>query len=148
MDLIREGIAAAREFGLAFSGPGMLGILARISPDCAEQDRAPTEGEAVIAAGCAGHKQLYFCRDAAEVMLRRGDRARARRYADPLEGFCKDEPLAWSRFYVARTLALANRAEGLRDDETSAALGSLRDEAARIGLSAALPAIDWALVPS
>ena len=123
----------------------MLGILGRVTTDPGEQDGALAEAEQVIAEGCVGHNQLYFYRDAIEVMAGRGDWERVERYADALAAFTAAEPLPWSDYFAARGRALAAWARGARDDAVMAELRRLHAEADRVGLAAALPALERAL---
>lgn len=146
--MARSAIAKAREGGLSFGGPRILGILARISDDADERASALAEGERVIAAGCVGHNQLYFYRHAIDVALE--DRAwdEADRYADALEAFAGTEPLPWTRFFAARGRAMARRGRGADDPALMAALARLREEAEAVRLAAALPGLDQALAPA
>jgi hypothetical protein len=142
---IRTSIAAARELSFSFGGPRMLGHLSRITKDTKEQDDALAEAEAIIQSGCVGHNQPFFFRDAIEVMLDRGDWNDVSRYADALAAFPPSETLPWSEYYSARARGLTAWEQGARDDEAVATLNRLRDEAQRIGLVSAVPAIDRAL---
>ena len=142
---IEKAIAGARELGMSFGGPRMLGHLLRISQDQNVQDRAIAEAEDIIAGGCVGHNQPFFYRDAIEVMLKRGDWAQVERYADALEIFAQKEALPWTDFYVARARALNSWAQAPRDSDCSKALKAVRDDALRIGLQSAVPALDEAL---
>ncbi|MGF1561880.1 MAG: adenylate/guanylate cyclase domain-containing protein [Geminicoccaceae bacterium] len=141
----RQALANARDLGLSFGGPRILGILARISDDPEEQDRALAEAEQLIAGGCVGHNQLYFYRDAIDVALARRQWDRADRFADKLAAFSAAEPLPWSDYFSARGRALATWGRGALDAETLAELKRLRAQTERIGLPLALPGIDQAL---
>ena len=135
---IEKAIAGARELGMSFGGPRMLGHLLLISQDQNVQDRAIAEAEDIIAGGCVGHNQPFFYRDAIEVMLKRGDWAQVERYADALEIFAQKEALPWTDFYVARARALNSWAQARRDSVCSKALKAVRDDALRKGLRAAV----------
>lgn len=141
----REAISLARQLGLSFGGPRMLGILARVTTDPGEQDDALADAERVMAEGCVGHNQLYFYRDAIEVTAGREDWARVERYADALAAFTAAEPLPWSDYFAARGRALAASARGACREGLAEELRRLHDEGARIGLTAALPALVNAL---
>jgi hypothetical protein len=123
----------------------LLGLLATISPDRGEQDAALAEGEALIAEGCVGHNQLYFYRSAIEAMLVRGDWEELERFAQALDDYATAEPLSWSRFFTARGRALADFAQGRRDNALIETLQGLRRTAVECGLNTALPALDDAL---
>ena len=142
---VKAAIAGARELGLAFGGPRMLGHLARITEDPVEADRAIAEANAVIEGGCVGHNHFFFYRDALEVMIDRGDWDEVIRYADALAGFPPGEVQPWSDYYSSRARALTNWGLGASGEEVLSALKHLRDEASRIGLIVALPALENAL---
>jgi len=141
----RAGVEAARETGASFEGARVLGILARITRDLAEQDAALAEAEEIIAGGCVGHNQLHFYRCALEVGLIRKDWDMVERYAQTFSGFTAAEPLPWSTYFVARARALAAWGQGRRDDDLRAELEGLRAETLRVGLIGGLPAIERAL---
>ena len=142
---VRAAIAGARKLGLAFGGPRMLGHLARITDDPIEADRAIAEANAIIKGGCVGHNHFFFYRDALEVMIGRDDWDKVVRYADALADFPPGEMQPWSNYYSSRARALANWGLGARGEEVLSALTHFRDEASRIGLIVALPALDRAL---
>ncbi len=54
-------------------------------------------------------------------------------------------PLRWTDFFIARGRALAAFGRGGRDAATIEELRRLRDEAERIGLTTALPALEEVL---
>lgn len=145
LSMIRTTITAARELGFSFGGPRMLGHLSRVTKNFAEQDRALEEAEAIIQSGCVGHNQPFFYRDAIEVMVDRGDWDEVNRYADALAAFPSGETLPWSEFYAARARGLAAWGQGRRNNDAMAKLTKSAEEAQRIGLSSAIPAIKRAL---
>ena len=104
------------------------------------------EAERIIAAGCVGNNQPHFYRDAIEVSLQRKEWNEVERYADAFGDFAASEPLPWSVFFIARGRALAAVARGRRDETTIDELRRLRDEAERVGLKDALPALEEALL--
>ena len=142
---INQAIAEARGLGLSFGGPRMLGHLIRITNDRETQDQAIKEAEDIIAAGCVGHNQPFFYRDAIEVMLQREDWEQVEKHAAALEAFAEQEALPWSDFYVARARALAACHITPDAHETPAILTRLQQEAVGYGLQSALPAIEQAL---
>ena len=103
------------------------------------------EAEAIILAGCVGHNQPWFYVDAIQAMLDLEDWDGVEHYARLLEEFTHVEPLAWCDLYVARGRVLAACAQGHRDGAILAELSRLRDEAVRLDILVALPAIDRAL---
>lgn len=142
---IDQAIAGARELGLSFGGPRMLGHLIRITRDTERQDHAIAEAETIIAKGCVGHNQPFFYRDAIEAMVQRGEWEEVQRHADALEAFSAQEALPWSDFYVARARALAARGMGSASAKNTSILNEIRSDALRFGLQSALPALDRAL---
>jgi hypothetical protein len=62
-----------------------------------------------------------------------------------LEAFTSIEPLPRTDFFIARGRALAAFGRGNRKDAAMQELRRLSDEAERIGLKIALPALDEAL---
>ena len=142
---INQAIAGARELGMSFGGPRMLGHLIRATKDTSAQDEAIAEAEEIIAGGCVGHNQPFFYRDAIEVMVQRQDWAQVQRHADSLEAFSAQERLPWSDFYVARARALASWNSGGRTADSKTILQKLRNDALAFGLQSSIPAIDQAL---
>ncbi len=62
-----------------------------------------------------------------------------------MEAFTRNEPLPRTDFFIARGRALAAFGRGSRDDKTMQELKRLRDEAGRVGLKLAIPALETAL---
>ena len=67
------------------------------------------------------------------------------RYADALAVYTREEPLPLTDFIITRGRTLAAHGQGGSTIEIRAELRSLRDEAVRAGLLAAVPAIEQAL---
>jgi hypothetical protein len=130
---------------MSFIGAPILSALALATDDGEERAAALAEGAAVLRAGSPSHNHFWFHRDAMEVALVLSEWEDAERHATALEDYTRAEPLPWSDFYVARGRALAAHGRGRRDDVTLAELRRLRDEAERVGLRVALPALDQAL---
>ena len=80
-----------------------------------------------------------------ETKLRIGDWEAVDGYATALEDYTRDEPLWPTDYFIARGRALAKFGRGNRDDATRSELKRLRDDADRIGLGCALPALEEAL---
>lgn len=143
--LMRQALEIARETGITFVGPWVLGTLARVSDRPEERQSALDEGEEILKQDCVGHNYIAFYRDAIEVSLTAADWAGTERYAAALAAYNAAEPLPWSDFFIARGQALAAHGRGLRDQATMHELGRLKDEATRIGLGPAIPALEAAL---
>ncbi len=150
LELIRKTIAILRETesGMRFEGARSLGSLALFTPDPERRRAALDEGEELLRLGATGHNYLWFYRDAMEVCLQDHEWDSVERYAKALEDYTSAEPLPWSNFFIARGRALVSFGIGRRDEESVQELRRSRDEAKRIGLRNALPALEKALVSS
>ena len=73
------------------------------------------------------------------------DAGAPRAYLAAAQDYTRPEPLPWCDFFIARGRALAVFGRGERNPEILAELQRLRDEAERVGLKTALPALDEAL---
>jgi tetratricopeptide (TPR) repeat protein len=146
LELLRNVMKISRDTGVGFAGPRVLGTLAMATRDPEERQQALQDGEDILRSGAVGHNHFLFYRDAIEASLSAGDRDGAKRYAAALEDYTRPEPLPWTDFFIARGRALAAFGRGDRHEATTAALERLRDEAERLGLVIALPAIERALV--
>ncbi len=80
-----------------------------------------------------------------EACLNIGDWERVNLYAAALEDYTREEPLPMTDFFIARGRTLAAFGRGNREDPTMQELQCLRDEAERVGLKLALPALEAAL---
>ena len=135
-------VRISRETGMGFLGPFALGALALASNDPAARRTALEEAEALLGAGAVSHNHLLFPRDAVEAYLEAENWDGIERTAAELEEYTRREPLPFAAFYIARARALA--ASG-RNRPDPAALDRLRDEAERLRILVALPAIESAL---
>jgi hypothetical protein len=106
---------------------------------------ALAEGGAVVHAGCLAHNVLWFRRDAIEAALNAREWEVAERHAAALEEYTRAEPLPWSDFFIARGRALATHGRGEGAAGLTVELIRLRDEAERVGLRSALPALEAVL---
>ncbi len=145
LELLDQALEISRETGLGFVGPRVLGTIALVTEDPERRRSALEEGESILRSGAVSHNHFWFYRDAMEVSLRMGDWGEVERYATALEDYTRPEPLPWCDFFIARGRALAAFGSGQRNPEILAELQRLRDEANRVGLKTALPAVDEAL---
>ncbi len=143
--MLEQAYAIARETSITFAGPSILGKLARQTDDPTVRRRALQEGEELLRQGCAGHCHFNFYRDAIEAMLMTGNWDEAERYATALEDYTSAEPFPLADFVIARGRALAAHGRGSRDPALLQELQRLHDEALRIGLMIAVPALEQAL---
>lgn len=146
--ILKEAQEMSGEVGHGFSGPRIAGELARNLHDEQAKRAALVDGERMLAAGSVAHNHFFFYPDAIEVSLDIHDWDGAERYATALEDFCVDEPLPWCDFFVNRGRILAACGRGERQRGLVADLERLRDEANKVGLATALPALDEALSSS
>ena len=141
-----EAASITREVGRAFNAGRIFGALAWVmAGDAAVREAALDEGEAALREGSVSHNYFWFYRFAIDALLSANDWGRVERYAAALEEYTRDEPLEWTDFYIARGRALAAFGRGKRDDATVKEVQRLRDEADRVGLESALPALEDAL---
>ncbi len=145
LDLLRKAITISRETGIGYCGARVLGVIALATDDPDERKRAIEEGEAILRSGAIAHNHFWFYREVMEAALNLGDWSVATSYAQALEDFTRAEPLPWTDFFIARGRALTAFGRGGRDAATIDKLRRLRDEAERVGLTTALPALDEAL---
>jgi len=145
IERVEEAIAIGRESGITYSGPWALGVLAMITRDPAQRRRALKEGELILRQECVSHNYFWFYRNAMEACLESGEWEEVERFAAALEAYTRAEPLPWTDFVIARGRTLATSGRGGRDAATIDELRRLRDEAERIGLTTALPALEVAL---
>jgi tetratricopeptide (TPR) repeat protein len=146
--LVERSVELARETGLSFAGPSGLGALALTTDDVDVRRKALIEGEALLRAGCVAHNHFRFCRDAIDATLGVGDWHGAEHFAAVLADFTRPEPLGWTEFYIARGRALAAYGRGRRDHPIMAEIQRLAEDARRVGLRLALPALERALASS
>jgi class 3 adenylate cyclase/tetratricopeptide (TPR) repeat protein len=148
-----EALSFARKsFDVAQSGERMrrldaLSVLALVTEDIDQRERALDEGGALIRRGAReGAGCLWFYRDAMEGALGRADWEAAERHALALETLTRPERLVWADFCIARARALA--VLGRITNPTAGAiqeLHRLRNEGERMGYRTGLAAIEQAL---
>jgi tetratricopeptide (TPR) repeat protein len=145
IDQAAETIANALEIveriGASFNGPRVLGVLVRQQREASARRDAFAGAERAIAAGCVGHNQYYFYRDAIEASLEAKDWSEAERYASALGSFAAADSVDWGEFYAL----LAAIGRGERRPELLISLTQIRDRAKALSIAAALPAIESAL---
>jgi tetratricopeptide (TPR) repeat protein len=145
-EALLEAAEITRDVGLAFNGGRVFGGLAWVmADDDAVREAALEEGRASLKEGSLSHNYFSFYRFGMEAKLRIGDWETVDDYASALEDYTRDEPLWPTDYFIARGRALANFGRGARDDATRKELQRLRDEADRISLGCALPALEEAL---
>jgi predicted ATPase/class 3 adenylate cyclase len=106
--LLAEALEMSRELGGKFVRASIMGAIGREEEDPEASARALAEGERLLRAGCVGHNHLWFYADAIEAALRHHRWDEAVRFADALEDFTREEPLAGPMLQVARARARAS----------------------------------------
>jgi len=129
-----RALSTCRETGMGFLGPITLGALARTETEPEKARDMLAEGESVIGAGCVGHNQPNFYRDAIYVSLEQGNWDETERYTQALTNFGGGAEWPFVKAIVARGRALARYGRGERSAELLSELGRLRTaaEAARL----------------
>ena len=120
------------------------GTLAEATDDAQERRVALEKGEQLLSSAI-GDTHLNFFRDAMEASLRAEEWHQVDRYARKLETLTHEEPMPWSDFFIARARVLAAFARIGNQRETVRELRHLRDEAQRVRMTGALPALEKAL---
>lgn len=143
--MLDEALALGHASGVRYSGPTILGFIARTTRDPDKQRRALEQGVAILAQGCVSHCYLDLHEAAIEVSLDARRWEDAERYASELEAYVSREPFPWATFLVARTRALAAAGRGIADDAVVSRLRELRQQALDVGLIEPLYRIDAAL---
>ena len=142
--LCYESMALFREIGNQSWMSHVLGTLADATNDTAKRDRALEEAKKLLPSASFS-SSLHFYQDAMEVCLGTGEWKRVERYAQELEDITREEPLPWCDFFIARGRALAAFGQGSHSEVTVGELQRLYDEAHRVGLRVAVPALEEAL---
>jgi class 3 adenylate cyclase/tetratricopeptide (TPR) repeat protein len=129
----------------AVSSPWNLAYAIPLIDDPVELMEAMVKGEVMMQAQGSCYDYLEFYPAAIDGSLRLAEWEQAERYAAALSDYTRDEPLPSADFFIARGRALAAFGRGKRDNPTMRELKCLRDEAERIGVMGAIPALDKAL---
>jgi len=146
--LVSEGLAIARETAMTYCGPVLLSVLARTSEDADERAGLLREGEALLADGCVSHSYFEFYWHATEVSLETQAWDEARRYADALAAYTRDETIPWTELVIERAKLLADLGSGAAKPATRKALESLAERVRASDVLALLPRIEASLAAS
>ena len=130
---------------MAFSGPRALGVLALVTGDSAKRRSAMSEAEALLGGKSVSHNYLNFHADAMKACVNTGQWDGVDRFGQALADYSSAEPLPLSDLQISRGPSLAALGRGYRDDATVEELKRIRDEAQRIRLQIAIPALAEAL---
>jgi class 3 adenylate cyclase/tetratricopeptide (TPR) repeat protein len=145
LNLCEDARAISRDTGAGFVGPQVWAEVARNTDDQAARRQALQEGEMILRKGAVSHNHFYFYADGMEACLESEEWDEMDRYAAALEEFTRQEPLPWCDFFITRGRILAAYGRGNRTDSMMQELRRLRNEAERVELRMALPALDAAL---
>jgi hypothetical protein len=96
-------------------------------------------------AGSVSHNHFFLYPDAIEASIEIGDWGGVERYVAALEDFTRSESLPWCNFFIARGRALAAWGQGRREAHFVAEIQAPCNEAERVNISSALPALKDAL---
>ncbi|MBP0639842.1 BTAD domain-containing putative transcriptional regulator [Cupriavidus sp. AcVe19-6a] len=146
--LLDEALQLSHASGLRYSGPTVLGFLARTTRDPGRQLHALRQAEAILAQGCVSHCHVDLLEAAIDVSVSLRRWQEADRYLAALQDYMRPEPFPWGDFLIRRGRALINAGQEGEGGGTPALqenLRQLRDEAHAAGLHASLGAIDAAL---
>jgi len=130
-EIAEDVVAGLKESDMAYAGPMILGILARVTSDPERRAWALREGERVLDAGSPCHNHIHFREQSIETALTLGDWDEAERQAERLLVYFADEPVGLATLMAERGRAMA--ALGRGDDSARARLDELSAEAARTG---------------
>jgi len=143
--IAEAAMAIARETGVGYVGPAILGIIALATDDPARRQAALDEGERILAEGALSHNVAWFRGYAIEAMLRAADWDAAEAHADALDAYTRDERLAWTDFLMARGRALAALGRDPEDARARDQVARLVGEANRTGTRQWVEALERAL---
>lgn len=146
--MLDEAMSLSRATGARYSGPMILGFLARTTRDPERQRRALEEGETLLAQGCVSHCHLDLYEAAIDVSLRDGRWDDADRYADALDAYTRAERFPWADLQLRRGRLLAQwgrAGDAAARVRLRPALEALRDEVAAVGMWGPLARIEAAL---
>ena len=145
MQLITDAVAIARDTGMTYCGPVLLSVMARATDDPVQRAAVLSEGEHLLADGCVSHSYFEFYWNATDVSLETKAWSEARRYAEGLAAYTREEPVPWSELVIERARLLADIGEGIAGTNVKSALESLATRIRACGGFALMPRIDAAL---
>ncbi len=127
-----RALVLARETGMAFCGPLVLALAARMLEAGPERERCRDEVLAMLRQGALGHSQIGFHRLGIDDALARGEWGRARKHADTLEALTREERLPYVDFLITRGRSLATLGEDPRNGAAQTEIERLKREAERL----------------
>ncbi len=100
---VNHALEIARQTGMGFAGPRILGELALITDDPMVRASSLAEAEGLLAKGAAVLNQLEFRKSAIDACIKGSDWGAAERHAKLLEEYTRAEPLPWAERVVAQS---------------------------------------------
>jgi len=143
---VRHSVEIIREFGMAYMGPMILGVLVLVTDDPAERQAASAEGEAMLDRGAISHNHIFFRSKVIDACLSAGDYVEAERHAHALKAYCPEPQMIALIFYADRGLALARVGSGERSVELVAEIDRLIELGEQLQHRAMLPELRQARV--
>ena len=135
----------SRETAISYIGPSILGLIAWTADTDQPGERPSTKPRRCWRQARSATIFLIFRRYAIEAAIEARDWGEVERHAGELELYTAAEPLPWTDFLAARGRALAMHAGHPVDPDVRVEVQRVRDQAANLGLLAAIPALDAAL---
>lgn len=137
--LLRDALAMARETGIGFGGPLILGLLVRVSEDVPERAAFAREAERILDAGCFSHCHFLYRRLAIDDALARGEHDEALRQGAALERYTAAQALPYSDMLVRRACAWVAVERDPQNAQAWSQIASLRAQADALHWSMSWP---------
>jgi hypothetical protein len=134
-DMARQAVALCREHTMAYMGPAVFGMAAKLIDDPGERQTLLGEGDKLLAAPTLGHNHFFFRRYAIDAELAIGNAEEARRHAFALALYAEREPTPLTDLVVRRGVLLADAAGGRLMPEGRAELSERGHAAKRLGFA-------------
>ena len=96
IEYAQQSVELTETVGKTFGGPTAYAVLALVSDSTQDTITALDEGERLLNEGSVAHNQFGFAEYATQAALKIGDFERVERYADKLQEFTVNQPLALS----------------------------------------------------
>ena len=142
LKLLQESWLVAETTSPTFSGPWVLGALARLSNDASYSFAMLAQGQQLLTEGCVAHNYFWFYRDAIEVSLRLGDWASATLWTTQLQQYFPPNSMPWADYVVARGQALAELGCHGLSEALARRLQTLVAKGRRLGMHSELVALE------
>ena len=145
VERLLEALALARETGMDYCGPVILGYLALAAIAMPEtREAALHEGGELIAKGGLSHNILFFCYAAIESCLETSDWGRMDELVDKLEAAFSAEPLRFVQFIVGRARLVARAGQGEQGEALAGEIASAIEACRTMGCVSFLPTLETA----